>query len=87
MKQTLSKVRLDIANLKDQGWDKSSSMSSNIVGVLAILKEDCAKNLYVHCPNRCLNWAIAKCQKFTAIKKNMLVILSKVSLFFRDGSK
>lgn len=86
MKQTLSKVRLDIANLKDQGWDKSSSMSSNIVGVLAILKEDCAKNLYVHCPNRCLNWAIAKCQKFTAIK-NMLVILSKVSLFFRDGSK
>ena len=74
-KQTMKKLRLNIANIRGRGYDRCTSMSSNAVNVRSIIKKDSPKVLYMHCSRSCLNTVAAKICKVTAIR-NMLVTLT-----------
>ena len=49
-----------VANMRGQGYDSASNMSSDRVGVQARIQQSDPLAAYVHCSGHCLNLAISK---------------------------
>ena len=77
---------LDISDVRGQGYDGCSAMTSDAVGVQAIIKRNSPKALWVHCSGHCLNLVIVHSCKLTVIR-NILDKLTETYLFFRDSPK
>ena len=82
--KAIENLGLDISNVRGQGYDRCSAMTSDVVGVQAIIKRNSPKALWVHCSGHCLNLVIVHSCKLTAIR-NMLDKLTETYLFFRDS--
>lgn len=83
---TLRNLGLDIKNIRGQGYDGASNMSSDNVGVQRRIKEQSPKAAYVHCSGHCLNLVIAHSCSLPQIR-NALDKLKQVSLFFQGSPK
>ncbi len=57
--QALETMGLDISNIRGQGYDGASNMSSGRIGVQACIKEQSPLAVYVHCSGHCLNLTIS----------------------------
>ena len=55
----LADLGLDIENIRGQGYDGASSMSSSRIGLLALIKEKAPLAIYTHCSGHCLNLVIS----------------------------
>ena len=51
---------IPVANMRGQGYDGASNMSSDCVGVQTRIREVAPLATYVHCSGHCLNLVIAK---------------------------
>lgn len=60
IKDVLSHLSIEIADCRGQGYDGASNMSSENVGVQALIKKDAPKAVYMHCNGHCLNLVIAR---------------------------
>ncbi|XP_072174513.1 52 kDa repressor of the inhibitor of the protein kinase-like [Diadema setosum] len=86
IKKTIENVGLDIQHVRGQGYDGCSAMSSEAVGVQAIIKRSSPKAQYVHCYGHCLNLVIAHSCRLTNVR-NVLDILKETCLFFLHSPK
>ena len=67
--QLVDSFGLDILKCRGQGYDGAAAMSSDRVGVQAVVRERAPKALYVHCSSHCLNLVITHSCKLPAIRK------------------
>ena len=51
----LTDLGLDLKNIRGQGYDRASNMSSARVGVQAIIRRESPLAVYTHCSSHCLN--------------------------------
>ena len=56
----LNETDITIADMRGQGYDGASNMSSSRAGVQARISEVAPKATYVHCSGHCLNLVISK---------------------------
>lgn len=59
IKDVLGQLGLNISNCRGQGYNGASNMSSDRVGVQALIRQDAPKAVYTHCSGHCLNLVIA----------------------------
>ncbi len=52
-------VGLDICNIRGQGYDGASNMSSSRIGLQACIREKAPLAIYTHCSGHCLNLVIS----------------------------
>jgi hypothetical protein len=57
--QVIENLGLDIHNVRGQGYDRASSMSSARVGVQARIREHAPLATYIHCSGHCLNLVVS----------------------------
>lgn len=76
----------DIENLRGQGYDGASAMSSSRQGVNGRIREVAPKALYSHCKSHILNLSISSSCKQLSIR-NMIGSLNEVYLFFANSPK
>ena len=57
----LNENDIAIADMRGQGYDGASNMSSSRAGVQARISEVVPQATYVHCSGHCLNLVISKC--------------------------
>ena len=57
---TLEELQIPVKNMRGQGYDGASNMSSVRVGVQARIKEKSPLATYVHCSGHCLNLVISQ---------------------------
>ena len=81
IKKTLENLGLDIEHVRGQGYDGCGAMSSEAVGVQAVIKRSSPKAMYVHCYGHCLNLVITHSCKLANVR-NMIDILKETCLFF-----
>ena len=86
IKRTIADLGLDIEHVRGQGYDGCSAMSSEAVGVQAIIKRASPKALFVHCYGHCLNLVIAHSCKLGNVR-NVIGILKETCLFFLHSPK
>ena len=58
--QVLQNLDLQVENVRGQGYDGASSMSSGRVGVQARIQEHAPLATYIHCSGHCLNLVISR---------------------------
>ena len=58
--QFLNENNIPTCNMRGQGYDGASNMSSNVAGVQARIKEVAPLATYIHCSGHCLNLVISK---------------------------
>ncbi len=56
----LKENNIPVVNMRGQGYDGASNMSSGRVGVQASIREEAPLATYVHCIGHCLNLVISK---------------------------
>ena len=56
----LKEKDIPTVNMRGQGYDGASNMSSGAVGVQARIKKQAPLSTYVHCNGHCLNLVISK---------------------------
>ena len=77
---------LDPANIRGQGYDGASNMSSDNVGVQARIKEKSPKAAFIHCSGHCLNLVISHFCQVLGIR-NAIDKIHAVYLFFSGSPK
>ena len=73
-------------DIRGQGYDGASSMSSNSVGVQARIRQVCPLALYTHCQSHQLNLCIVKACSVPHIR-NANGVLSEIAKFFNYSPK
>jgi len=86
IKATLEKWNLPIADMRGQGYDGASNMSSGTVGVQASIREEAPLAGYMHCSGHALNLVIASSCRQVEIR-NMTDKLKTVCSFFLFSPK
>ena len=86
IKATLEKWNLPIADVRGQGYDGASNMSSDTVGVQALIREEAPLAGYMHCSGHALNLVIASSCRQVEIR-NMTDKLKAVCSFFLFSPK
>ena len=56
---SLNQLGLDVKNVRGQGYDGSSNMSSERIGLQAMIKQHSPLAVYTHCARHCLNLVIS----------------------------
>lgn len=82
----LTNLGLDLTNIRGQGYDGASSMSSNRVGVQAIIREHSPLAFYTHCCGHCLNLVICHSCNFPIVR-NVIDKMKATCLFFLNSPK
>ena len=82
----LEALDLDISNVRGQGYDGASSMSSERVGVQARIRERSPLATYTHCSGHCLNLVISHSCGLPIVR-NVLDKVKATSLFFLKSPK
>lgn len=82
----IQQLGLDACNIRGQGYDGASNMSSNRVGVQAIIREKSPLAVYTHCAGHCLNLVIAHSCGIPIVR-NVLDKMKCTSLFFEHSGK
>ena len=54
----LTELKLDVKNVRGQGYDGASNMSSERIGLQALIREKSPLAVYTHCTGHCLNLVI-----------------------------
>ena len=72
--------------MRDQGYDGASNMSSQNVGVQAIIRKDTPLETYVHCSGHCLNLVISHSCMLVEVQ-NVLDRLKHCCRFFQLSPK
>ena len=86
IKAALEKWNLPIADMRGQGYDGASNMSSDNVGVQALLREEAPLAGYMHCSGHALNLVIGSSCRQVEIR-NMIDKLKAVCSFFLFSPK
>ena len=84
--KSLHDMGFDIENLRGQGYDGASAMSSSIQCVNGRIREIAPLGLYSHCKSHVLNLSIASSCKQMNIR-NMISFLNEEYLFFANSPK
>ena len=87
IKDVLSQLGLDISDCRGQGYDGASNMSSNRVGVQALIKQDAPKAVYMHCNGHCLNLVIAHACALPIVRNTLDKMKSIVNFFIFSPKK
>ena len=83
---TLQGLGLKIENIRGQGYDGASNMSSDNVGVQRRIRERSPKAVYVHCSGHCLNLIISHSCALPQIR-NVIDKLKRCCLYFLGSPK
>ncbi|KAL7841276.1 hypothetical protein SRHO_G00249670 [Serrasalmus rhombeus] len=86
IKDVLSHLSIEIADCRGQGYDGTSNMSSENVGVQALIKKDAPKAVYMHCNGHCLNLVIARSCALPVVR-NMIDKMKYSVMFFTSSPK
>ena len=57
--RNLTELGLDLKNVRGQGYDGASNMSSERIGLQALIQKESPLAVYTHCTGHCLNLVIA----------------------------
>ena len=82
----LNETDITIADMRGQGYDGASNMSSSRAGVQARISEVTPQATYVHCSGHCLNLVISKSCSVPDIR-HVLDRLQHCSRFFLNSPK
>jgi hypothetical protein len=82
----LTNLGLDLKNIRGQGYDGASSMSSNRVGVQALIRQHSPLAFYTHCSAHCLNLVICHSCSFPIVR-NVIDKMKATCLFFLNSPK
>ena len=85
IKFTLEKLKLDLNDLRGQGYDGAGNMSGKHRGAATIIQHTYPKALYIHCVSPVLNLCIVACG-IQAIR-NMYGVVEENCLFFNYSPK
>lgn len=77
---------LSVENIRGQGYDGASNMSSGRVGVQALIQNKAPLATYVHCSGHCLNLVISYSCSLPEVR-NVLDILKHCLKTFRESPK
>ena len=83
---TLEELQIPVENMRGQGYDGASNMSSGLVGVQARIKEKSPLATYVHCSGHSLNLVISHSCALPEVRKT-LDKLKVCALFFDNSPK
>ena len=82
----LTNLGLELKNIRGQGYDGASNMSSARVGVQALIRHESPLAVYTHCSSHCLNLVIChSCSQ--PLIRNALDSMKATSLFFLNSPK
>ena len=84
--QFLQENGIDAKNMRGQGYDGASNMSSNRVGVQALIRQVAPLASYIHCNSHCLNLVISNSCSLPAIR-NITDQLQHCCRFFLHSPK
>ena len=82
----LEELDIPVENMRGQGYDGASNMSSEVVGVQTRIREKSPLATYIHCSGHCLNLVISHSCTLPEVR-NMLDKLKNCSLFFQHSPK
>ena len=82
----LKENNIPATNMRGQGYDGASNMSSSTVGVQARIKKEAPLATYVHCNGHCLNLVISKSCALPQVR-NVLDRLKNCCRFFLKSPK
>ena len=84
----LRSLGLEIKNLRGQGYDGASNMSSNRVGVQALIRQQSPLAIYTHCSGHCLKLVIShSCSLHVPCIRNVMDKMKATCLFFLHSPK
>ena len=86
IQNVLQSKGLQVENIRGQGYDGASNMSSSLSGVQGRIKQVSPSAVYVHCNSHVLNLVIARSCDLLAVK-SMMDKLKAVCLFFYRAPK
>ena len=86
IKEVLTNLGIMLADCRGQGYDGASNMSSNNVGVQALIRKDAPKASYMHCNGHCLNLVIAHSCALPVVR-NMIGKMKATVNFFLYSPK
>jgi hypothetical protein len=86
IKTNLTKVGLDLSNMRGQGYDGAAAMRGQFRGVQAIISEAYPKAIYTHCMSHSLNLCLNDSPKVQTIR-NTFGIVSEVCSFFHSSAR
>lgn len=84
--QFLREHNIPIANMRGQGYDGASNMSSGRVGVQARIMQEAPLATYVHCNGHCLNLVISKSCALPQVR-NVIDRLQNCCRYFLNSPK
>lgn len=84
--QLLEDLDIPVENIRGQGFDGASNMSSNRVGVQARIREHSPLATYIHCSGHCLNLVISHSCTLPEVR-NVLDKLKHCCRFFQLSPK
>ena len=84
--QFLTENNIPTCNMRGQGYDGTSNMSSNVAGVQARIKELAPLATYIHCNGHCLNLVISKSCSLPQIR-NVYDRMQSCCHFFLNSPK
>ena len=82
----LKENNVPVTNMRGQGYDGASNMSSSTSGVQARINEEAPLATYVHCDGHCLNLVISKSCALPQVR-NVIERLKNCCLFFLKSPK
>ena len=82
----LTNLSLDLNNIRGQGYDGASNMSSNRVGVQALIRQQSPLAFCTHCSGHCLNLVICHSCNLPIVR-NVIDKLKATCLFFVNSPK
>ena len=82
----LKENNVPVTNMRGQGYDGASNMSSSTSGVQARINEEAPLATYVHCNGHCLNLVISKSCALPQVR-NVIERLKNCCLFFLKSPK
>ena len=83
---SLNQLGLDVKNVRGQGYDGASNMSSERIGLQAMIKQHSPLAVYTHCAGHCLNLAISHSCSIPIIR-NAVNKIKNVCMFFLNSPK
>ena len=83
---TLTKVELNLENLRVQEYDGAGHMSDKVKGASTIILNKYHKATYVYCRSHVLNLSIVNTRTISLIQ-NMMGILLEICIFLKYSAK
>ena len=83
---TLTKAKLNLENIRVQGYDGPENMSGKVNGASTIILNKYPKATYVHCISHIINLSIVNACEMPLIQ-NMMGILLDICIFFKYSAK